>query len=1375
MDANTDIRAKLANGAAVILNFPGVAGNPGLILNGGALNPGDDGVFEYQGRIHVASDSVMALADNGLGTFKPLRGNRFNAVLTGTGAIIVLQGTTNLASMEVVTANNPYSGTWIVKAGYLKGSAVGALGTGNILIDPNYTVSGALINPSTALSNGPAILEVTYDLNSAGTLTLNNAGKMNLHQNVRFAAMTINGAAVPLGVHPYSELLTSYPNNFLPGGSGSINVAPPSPPPTPANVVAISGDAQVRLSWTGSSIANSYWVLRGDASGGPYNPLANPTSSSYLDTAVVNGGTYYYVIQATNGIGASPNSAEVVGTPNFAVSGVTAVGGTAQVVLNWNSLAQASSYSVKRASTSGGPYTTLASGVTDTTYTDAAVENGRRYFYVIIPQLTAGGDGGVSNEASASTAPNAPVLTVSLFVSSVANLSWTISDPVITSFLIERSDNGADFAQIATVAGTARKYQATGLGFSSVYAFRIRAANDGGPSDYSNEGSVTTPSFGVHVNFAAGAGNSAGNPVAPTVPGYLQDIGMPFADQGNGYSYGWDRNLVADGRYRQLANSPDLRYDTFMHMIKATPPAIWNIAIPNGFYAVHIVAGDPQNLDSVFQFDVEGVITDTITPGGAGSFSNNWGDFNVTAVVNDGQMTIKSGPNSQTTANNNKIDFIDIVAAIPEEIEIGAQPQSQSVEESRRVTLSVTVAHGSTPLTYQWYKDGSSIQDATNRTLFFAHAQQSDTGDYFVEITNPAGTVTSDTATLLVSPDTTPPNIVSAYSLDGSKIKVIWNEPLDPASGGDPVSYHVEGASVNTAVLLPDEFGDSNIVVLTVSGLTTLTFDIGASGFGIYDPFGNLQGGDPLYTGKVFAPGSGLTDDGIVGTAADPIEKGSTTVDPNHLEVVAGGSDIWNAADGFRYVYGQYANDFDLKVRISRLDPRDNWSKAGFVVRQDLTPGSPDISAVLTPSSTALDGTGAGANDFEAGTRLTVGAATTDYGVAPRPTNSFPYTNAWIRLQRAGNSFTAYRGTNGSDWISFGTTTQTYPGTVYVGLGTTAHNNGPGQTTTAVYEDFARILPPSIVTQPQTQSVNQGSPVTFTVAATGEAPFSYQWRKDNVIIPGATSDTYTISSVQPNDAGDYDVVVSNVDSSTSSLKATLAVRVAPSITTAPQSQTVSCWPVTFSVAAVGTPTLTYQWRKGTVNIPGANDNTYTIASVTAADAGSYNVVVGNDVGSATSDDAILTVADIITITCPANIVTSCTSPSGATVSFSPTTTDDCDPSPTVKCTPASGSVFPAGLTTVNCTATNASASSASCSFTVTVHDGAPPNVSIAYDGSTVIISWPQTCTTYRVTNKSALDDPQWVATPGTVQAVGGNYELRLSPDAPHKFFRLQAP
>ena len=454
---------------------------------------------------------------------------------------------------------------------------------------------------------------------------------------------------------------------------------------------------------------------------------------------------------------------------------------------------------------------------------------------------------------------------------------------------------------------------------------------------------------------------------------------------------------------------------------------------------------------------------------------------------------------------------------------------------------------------------------------------------------------------------------------------------------------------------------------------------------------------------------------------------------------------------------------------------RSRWSKAGFVIRQDLTPGSADLSAIITPHETALDGSGDGANDFEAGIRLSAGATTGDWG--GRPTNSFPWTNVWIRVQRVGTTFKAFEGTDGISWLQFATNVSSLPNTVFVGLGTTAHNNGAGQTTTAEYENYARILPPTITTQPLTQTANEHTTVTFTVAASGEAPFTYQWRKGSVNIPGATSDSYVISDVGQNDEGDYDVIVSNVNSSTPSLMATLAVRIAPRITSSPQSQTVGCGPATFSVAATGSPIITYQWRKDNVDITGANGNTYTIPSVTAADQGSYTVAVGNDIGTSISDAAILTVADLVApnINCPAPITASCTGPAGAAVNFSATATDDCDPSPTINCVPASGSTFAPGTTLVQCTARDASGNTSSCSFNVTVQDNAVAGLTITSDGSSVTISWPQSCTTYTLEAKDVLDVlVDWNAAGGSVQAVGSNYQVVLPIGAGNKFFRLHA-
>jgi glucose/arabinose dehydrogenase len=91
-------------------------------------------------------------------------------------------------------------------------------------------------------------------------------------------------------------------------------------------------------------------------------------------------------------------------------------------------------------------------------------------------------------------------------------------------------------------------------------------------------------------------------------------------------------------------------------------------------------------------------------------------------------------------------------------------------------------------------------------------------------------------------------------------------------------------------------------------------------------------------------------------------------------------------------------------------------------------------------------------------------------------------------------------------------------------------------------------------------------------------------------------------------------------------KITFTASSAPVITNQPQSITVSEGnQATFSVTATGTPPLSYQWRKNSVNITGATSSTYTIPSVTTADGGNYSVTVSNSAGTVISNNATLTV------------------------------------------------------------------------------------------------------------------------------------------------------
>ena len=82
---------------------------------------------------------------------------------------------------------------------------------------------------------------------------------------------------------------------------------------------------------------------------------------------------------------------------------------------------------------------------------------------------------------------------------------------------------------------------------------------------------------------------------------------------------------------------------------------------------------------------------------------------------------------------------------------------------------------------------------------------------------------------------------------------------------------------------------------------------------------------------------------------------------------------------------------------------------------------------------------------------------------------------------------------------------------------------------------------PSITSQPSGATKNAGQSVTFSVSAGGTTPLTYQWRKNGADISGETDSICTISSVASNDAGTYDVVVSNSCGSLTSSGAILAL------------------------------------------------------------------------------------------------------------------------------------------------------------------------------------------------------------------------------------------
>jgi alpha-tubulin suppressor-like RCC1 family protein len=155
--------------------------------------------------------------------------------------------------------------------------------------------------------------------------------------------------------------------------------------------------------------------------------------------------------------------------------------------------------------------------------------------------------------------------------------------------------------------------------------------------------------------------------------------------------------------------------------------------------------------------------------------------------------------------------------------------------------------------------------------------------------------------------------------------------------------------------------------------------------------------------------------------------------------------------------------------------------------------------------------------------------------------------------------------------------------------------------------------PPTITTQPQSRSVWQGEPVTFSVTAASQTSLSYQWNFNGKAIQGATGSSYTLPKTTAKNAGNYTVTIRNANGAVTSTVARLTVNipVKPKLTAKPATkvETGLGKTVTLSVSASGNPPPTFQWLLNGNPVPGATSATLTIANVKASDLGKYSVVI----------------------------------------------------------------------------------------------------------------------------------------------------------------------
>lgn len=598
---------------------------------------------------------------------------------------------------------------------------------------------------------------------------------------------------------------------------------------------------------------------------------------------------------------------------------------------------------------------------------------------------------------------------------------------------------------------------------------------------------------------------------------------------------------------------------------------------------------------------ISGATNSSYTTPATGSGDNN---TNYTVTVT----------NSLGSATSTPAAVLTTVPAAP--VVMTTQPQSQVAYVGQQVTLSAA-ATGSPSLSYQWSLNNKPIAGATGSTYTTPTLASTDNGDSFtVTITNPVNSLTSNPAVLTVDAAVAPgitqqPTSVAAQANDPASFTVT-------ASGSPPFTYQwqlnganilgANSASYSLFQVNTTNTGNYQVVVTNAAGSITSA----VATLTIAPPGVNLALNDPATS----------SSDQNGGLDAAMVDDGSLTsrwssapgVDPSWIYINLGSPKPFNT------VVLYWENAFATQYQIQTSNDAQNWTTV-FTNNAGVGGVETDTFPTTTAQYVRMYGTqratqyGYSLFEFQVYDVATCGGPNERYTLEG---TSLVLDNVSGLTWQRGE--TTYTGANAQGAQYTQLIAQTYCGSQSMRLPTQAEALGisgtasascafplpwstwtstpdpqnvsdaafvsyTGQSSYQVADNFpggvvcvsgtAGVAPPTITTQPASQSVALGATATFTVAATGTGTLTYQWYRGTQAITNANSASYTTPATTGGDNGAvFTVTVTNSGVTVASNQATLSVT-GGSCTAAPGA------PGTLTSTTMGTTSIALSWGAST--------------------------------------------------------------------------------------------------------------------------------------------------------------------------------------------------